>query len=744
MNMRTTLMLMAATVAPLYAQQSTAPVAQVYTDMATPATTATATPTQRAAAYPALALIPTDVESVVTINDLAGIVNSAAQLGGEQAPAELMVLDSLAIATGKGTADAIKAAIPMLACKTGIDGKMEPLPQIDWGHYAKAPMAAIISQLADNYVKATKEAALKNISDTKLPPIYVVLTGKPQSEATLAEYYPMILEALTSDIEPDSKEELRTPVDVNGFSGIKLDIRGESFIDPDYEFDDEKDTYVLKELSEEQKILSAAIDKRSDVYVVLRQQGNAIIGVIAENPDDIKLPATAEESILNTPGVQAADANLDKSPVMLSYTAPAMLQNIAEIQYTPHVQIAQLVADTFTAMAAAATDAEKATFEAAAGSVNMLLTAAKSLLIPTGNVPDLCQIWKGENSIELQYTGNSQGISYAPGKLSLTAQADKPDTIFYAEQTPATIAAIPTCTDIIDAVVNAYNGYCASIKDEYKVGLEEQEAALAFLPECKELCNIFGSIGSGLGNSSAIVIDSAGSMPAILGGAPGNTTKIPRISFYSGVTDRTKLSDGWQSLLNFAAGVATKLGSDPTVVQMLPIVPTPVGNATSYSVALPWFTPDMVPNLTVSDTALAAGSSSVYNAELVTSATGNMDFAGAVFSLKFEPLAKTIRGIANELNAAAKAAAEPLRLGVEGEAEEEEIETDDEEYYSEEEEEFIAESDEEPSLQDSHDEIETAAQVLETIATVIDRVDGTITTTGDSQTIRVRVNLKKN
>lgn len=96
-----------------------------------------------------------------------------------------------------------------------------------------------------------------------------------------------------------------------------------------------------------------------------------------------------------------------------------------------------------------------------------------------------------------------------------------------------------------------------------------------------------------------------------------------------------------------AAGKAlTKAGSSPMLLGALPIRTSTVGKTASYSLALPFFTPETGCNVTVSDTAFALGTSARLNARVVGSATGHQDFAGAAFSVNVVQLAKVSRTIA--------------------------------------------------------------------------------------------------
>ena len=115
------------------------------------------------------------------------------------------------------------------------------------------------------------------------------------------------------------------------------------------------------------------------------------------------------------------------------------------------------------------------------------------------------------------------------------------------------------------------------------------------------------------------------------------------------------LSKGWDGLMQVAGDILEKAGQSRAMLAMIPIVPAQVGEAAmSYSVAVPGIlTPDMGLNVTVSDTAFAAGSSSALNSEIVTTASATQEFAGATMVINAQPLAVTARSLADAMLKAA-------------------------------------------------------------------------------------------
>ena len=110
MNMRATLMIMAATIAPVYAQAPIPAVNETYAALSATVQAPAASPDARAAVYPALAHIPADVEAFITLCDLSNMLKPCVKIitptGGEM-PEELLKLDSFALAIGSGSKEAL-------------------------------------------------------------------------------------------------------------------------------------------------------------------------------------------------------------------------------------------------------------------------------------------------------------------------------------------------------------------------------------------------------------------------------------------------------------------------------------------------------------------------------------------------------------------------------------------------------------------------------------------------------------
>ena len=736
MNIRTTLMLMAATVAaPAYAQQP----AEVFTTLSAPSTVQ-ATAEQRAAAMPALAVLPADVEICYTVTNLPALFDSIHNAGMmsdrdyEAMPEEVKAVHSVAIGAGAGSGKTLEALSSIYSIAMYNEGGNDVLR--NWAKMAVKEYQGALEELADKTAKATIADFKTAISEIKVGPAYGVLVGTAGSEAMLQEWFNAVVE----ELQEEDGDNGFAAVNVNGFSGIKVQMPAEE-AEPS-EWDDEYDIAMKQE-----------VVKRT-VYLLFKLEGNKIIAAVCENPEDIKLPATAQDSVLGTDKLAAADAKLDKGLHMVGYASPESSYAIKELTYGIVPRVGNDIVNGFKAIEAQGGE-NAARFAAAAKGAEGILTCLTQYLLSDVQNPTFGMAnWNGSD-IEVEFTADSNSATYKPGKLSLLKQAADPNTVLYAESTYWTYPNSPDLSKLIDCGLAVCDGFIASMPTEEQDAAEAQmQMVKAFLPEVKEAIAAFKLVGEGMDNTMGLIIDGNGTMPALLGGKPGNKTAFPRVAFYSGVSDRAKLSQGWDSILTVAGKVATKVGSDPAVLNMLPIVPRTIGKSTSYSVALPFFTENLVPNITVSDSAFVLGSSSALNAEIAESATGTMDFSGCVCSIKFAPLAKMLRSIATDLQARAEAEApktEPAKpvasTPVIVEMDEEEEFDEDGDYIPEDdfdEEEVYAYHYREPSPAESRaNNADDAADAAEAMAEYVEAVNVTCTTKDGSVTLRAQVKLNK-
>lgn len=738
MNMRTTLMLMAATVAgPVFAQQP----AEVYTALTAPSTV-TATAAQRAEAMPALAVLSADCESCFTFTNIPGFIDHLHAMGAiddedyADMPDEVRAVNSIAIAGGKGSA-AMITTIMHLYLSYNADGMISALKHIVAGtapEYKDTLCAEVDKALAANM-----ESFKALLAQGKIAPVYGVLVANPGYEPMIAEWYEMLTAEIAEEASYDDNMEFVT---IDGFCGIKLQIPAEA-AEPN-PWSDEFEVAFMQEAV------------KRNLYVLFKLEGDTIISVVCEDPADINTAATPEESILGTDKLAKADAKLNNGLHLAFYADAATCNSYTQYNSEDITQVGKVVQNMFTALAAKG-DSKQNTFTKAATAMGTFIDVWTNLTSGTSTMPTTGFVCWNDTCIDADLSCDNLGNAAKPAKLSLLNKAADPNTIIYFESAYPETCKLPHLNTLIDAGMDIAEGVIAiAPENERRTVTMEMAAVKAFLPDAKQAVEALGTITSGLDNSFALVVDNQATMPTCLGGKLGNTTAFPRIAFYSGVSDRSKLSEGWDALLSVAGNVAQKVGYDPDVVQMLPIAPKMAGSATSYSIVMPWFTEDFVPNLTVSDSAFVVGSSAKLNAEIAETATGTLEFPGAVCTIKFAPLATTLRSVADDMadRAEAESAKNPAKatpapvvvVAADEEDFDEEFDEDadyvDEEEFDEEE--IYSYHYREPSAAERRAEnFDDAADAAEAIAEYVDSINAAYTSQNGEARMHIQVNFKK-
>lgn len=647
MNTRTTFMLMAATVvAPLYAQQPTESAADIFQTLAASQPAAVqATVEQKAAAFPALKAVPADADAFFCFTHVAEHVERLRQAGclgalleGEDNP--LLRVEGLSVALGKGSSASLEAISPLLRLASSQD-QVGTVTQI-WASQAKENLSAVLSRVAADALAQQSQEATAQSPEVLVHPIYLTVTFKPteprvqdwgNSLTSSLQGFASRVDEVGEPVDPSGKPI--ESVDINGMSGIR--IKGSVFSQG-------------AETPTDKTPLGQELEKRT-FYLLVKSDAASISVVLCERPDEIHFASIPEESVLATD--KLASSALRPGMIAAAYANPELTRWNQSFSLQSFVDTANAIRSQFEHLGPV-DPASKEAYDKAAAAVGMVAEQVEKFYRATPGVPSLMQLWTEGKSVVMESTSPlPEGVSYLPTRLRLTGLAKEADTILYFEGgSVQRKEALPSSSSILDGALDVARAVLLTLpeqkQDEYSA---QWQMVNSFLPDAKSLSSALELMGSGLTGSSALVVDAGGSLPPALGGTPGNKIAIPRISVYSGISDRSRLAAAWQQVLAVAGNVAVKLGQDPAIVGMLPIMPTHAGDAMSYSVALPFFTEDMAPNVTINDTALALGSSPVLNSRVVASATGAVDFTGAVFSFHPAPLAASLRAIADSLAA---------------------------------------------------------------------------------------------
>ncbi len=732
MTTRTLLVTLAASLAPLYAQQPAAPAttAQLFTELARPLPSKpTASPEQRAQLMGALALLPQDVSDFAVLTNVGGNLLRLAESGTfpelqvGDLPRELLALDNIALAGTAATPATYALLRHSLVSLSTLSSSMQLAET--WAAEARRELAdTIIEELllrADAGMPQPQGAS----QGVHLPASYSIITCKPGGEGLLQYLYELQLR----EMRAETPEGVSLVEDAAGFTGIRIDVAKA--------FHTELEEATRNMAPRRREMLMQQLSQHP-IHLLTRLQGNALITALCQDPQDLKLAASPAESLLATDKLAGCDARLGEGLIAAARISPELAAVCRAAHTEPSAHLAAGISAVFTRLAEQE-PTNKEVYEKAAAGISFLSNAVQDLTRPVTQ-PSTLLIWCDGN-LHLSATSDALGCSYRPGELRLAAMAEAPQTSLYAESTPMqTGLTPPESRALVDAAFATAEGFALTLaEDERRQANNTLSTIRAFVPELGSIAAAGSTICRGLNGHAALVMDSTlAPLPAVPGAQPGLQAEAPRFALYAGVSERNKLAEGWADLKASAAQLAVKLGAPAEIINLLPITTRQVGNAMSYSITLPFFTQDAVPSVAVTDTGLTLGSSVNLTTLVAESATGTTPFAGGAFALKFAPLAKTLRSLATALDHDAEEAIPAANSEVRLEKESGEA--------------VLVNSPEGPALlcyrsrftspEDAADTLSTAAAVFEFASTVAEGLFGTSTVENGQHTLHVEVKMK--
>lgn len=534
---------------------------------------------QRTAAYSTLAAIPADVEAVISINHVGQIVQGLAANGiipADQVNGDMTMWDGGAVAFSTKAMGTLEKLLPALK-NIKVNAACGEQPQ-----------------LSEEDVQAIAQAI-----DTCGPigPVYATIAVNPGAEAKLAEMYNKCIE--------DLKTKKDVYAEYNGYKGIHKNLVDE------------------KHLAQLPAPLQEALKKHS-FYAVSKLVGNTIQIVVCEDVADIRHAATPEESVLATDKLKAGDAHLGGSSYVIAYGS----QKLADLTNKMNTISEQL--DSLTPMLDSLGDAPEAA-QVKEGFGKVLAELKKLDNTAPVQHADFMQIWS-DGVIHMEARGDARGYTFQPAKLVGAQHAA--NAAVYVEWTPGTCG-----SDF--SMAKLWEGVEQTLPAIAKMSGEEGEAYLAEYNQAKPVIqsvgNALGTVGSGMGGSSFVLVDGNGSMPS----DKPEGTAVPRVVYASGVTNRPAFAQGWAQLKDAVAQGLTAYGQDASLVNMLPAQEVQEGNATVTSLVTPLNGPDFAANVAISDQVIAFGTSPKQTAVVANSDVASAEtFAGVKFSVNMDALSK--------------------------------------------------------------------------------------------------------
>lgn len=667
MTKTTTLLLMAATLVPLPLRAAPAPTAaQRFEALAAPQQPCCADSQRRMAQFAVASLLPADIEMALVLPHVKEHMKDYCPAGALLAAP----VDSIALGLADGSAKSI-AALRAFKTLMMLPGAAEDAA-MEWRKDARNSLSDLITQAASRLGQESRSQAGGELAQVVIHPIYLIASPDKGAGDALKALTTLYTDALVlqSGNMPGAEA-----VETGGMKGVKISGKVLSeLIAVEEAHEDEKP-------SDESLYLQAELSKRT-FYLLAGMRGDKAVLVLCEDPEEIRWAANAEQSVLATEAWKAADTCPADGNISLIATMSPALYASTQCACDPSIGVLSHLGELFKVMADRES-ADAAVFQAAATGLNTLASNARALRVNVTKAATAL-VWETPGHVHLSLRSDALGLSYKPGQLRLTSMADVPNNVLYLESTEMLWARKPNVDQIIQAAAAALEGGLATLRPEKRSEISHYMQQLKlYRPELQEARQALLALREGLCNTDAFVVDASEQTLPLMG---DKKQYLPCFAYYSGVCKRTMLSAGWDGLTVAAGKALAKAGSSPLLLGALPVATSSLGNATSYSLAMPFLTPELGGNVTVSDSAFAIGTSSRLNAQIVQSATGHLDFAGAAFCVNFVELAKVSRSMAE-----------------------------------------IADRQEELLGDDIDDDAETAADMAEAAASMFERVSGTST-----------------
>ncbi len=622
----------------LYAEQKPTEILHYLTQ---PQSAQQVTAEQRLAIFPTLADIPSDVCSVTTIGDFR---KAAAGLMSQPYLAPFIGM------TGKNPADILKQIPDVTSASFAISPALNDMLLT----YAKLSYLNSNEMLSKGWSDvAADPAAIKAIAEAldaqlskdfkmDIPTLYLSASFGKDS-AYVKQVEDMLMTSIKQVFSSATPEDLAntglSQQQITGGVAVGLNM---SFL-----FDN-----VLGQIdklpAESRNILEPIIKQLKDkkVYIAFSRQGNHLRLALTGDITKPIFPVAAAQSIAGSPRLDFSNKELLMNPLMISSTS--VDPKIMDASLDLFQQWIAAYGTLFTSMGGK--DASiKATMDAGAKALDAYAKGYTQLSKQiTCTAFDAVVFADGNLNIEIS---SQAGYTLKPGKLKALPLVDQKDTVLYGEVAGGTTIdwgmGLDACIDngfaLAEAVTLTLN---ADIRKEIMPTLQVFKA---FAPDAKQLLGNLCTSVSGMSAPLGMVVDVKGQAPNFLNG-DAKTIAVPRASFFTTVTDRSKIAKGWEDAKNTAKGLMTKFGQDPAMIDLIATTATEKDGMTLHTPSMPVFTADAVPNIVISDQLWTLGNSPTYNMETQKALTTSVPFTGSVFALKIAPL----MALANEMSKAAK------------------------------------------------------------------------------------------
>lgn len=626
--MRMSLLLLAALwAAPL------APAQSVVTEPAVPAPAFAAS--EVAEQLPALAMLPQQTEGFISLGHPSAL---AQQCGaGEEMVQGTADVEGVALGFSAGSAEALRRALPLLNLLQTEEA--EESPAALWAAAAHELPARIIRLQDAQHTQENIDMALAALEQWHLPPVYAVVSVRPESAAQLPEWQRRLVEELSADAHAE-------PLSAGDWKGVRLHVSPEE-IEPAEQF------------SLLQKVRLTEALKRFSLCVMCTVREHALVVAVCTDPAEAQPAVSPVSSVLSS----EHSAFLSSRPRLFAagYVCPALqaLQREAQLQSMRSLfGFATGVFKTLAVEDAPALDVYQ-------GAVNALacLQEQAERLCPEQKRAGTMLAWTEGDTLCMESESDACGSRFLPTEGVALPESDS--RFFTLVSDPMErrnrvefASVLQACVDLTEGVAetlsNENRETLQSVLMQYRLFQSEQEAFGA----------AFESWDRGLNGRVAVVADGQGEVPAsLIGGSPAHMVPIPRVAVCAGMRHRAEVAAAWDKALAAAGASLRKMGADESVLRELPLTSAQEGNVSLHSLSLPMCCPAFSPSVALSERQWVLSSSAVLGAQLAAAPVQvPAVVGGASFCFRPQPLAELLQKMAAEESELAEYAASAAQM----------------------------------------------------------------------------------
>lgn len=603
-------------VAPLHAAATPQ---EIFNRLAEPAKPAPVVPEKRAAALPALALIPAGADMVLASAAAGEDTLELLRLLGVEITDDMKrwlgSVKSVALATGDG-ADALHSMMPLLLHASQME--QMKLCEESWVRHANPAFADAIHRGFARQMQLQQQAVLSAYRSAHLSPIYYATTAHP---GRVADFLAMHRECLGRMQAAAQKDDALTWVEMGGFAGLRLSQLTAY-------------KWIMKAEPQDAAIRDSLAER--ELYLLTRVLGGAAITVLCERPADVVLPQDALFSILPSSRLDGADAYIDN--LRLTGWCSAAFHRALRLGLESHpYPLTLAVLQALGNIAAADQVGEhQPIYQKAAHDIAWLVWQPP--FFNEISTPLAVQVWQPQDgTLAMESVGGAQGMDFEQGELHFASQAAAPNAVFYLESTPFRAPHPPHFDDYWQkmgaALMGASQGIAITLRaEDQQHVLPLLRYAEIFRPEAAALCNALQTASSGLGAPFAL-----------LAAQEGESTGW---AFCAAVRNRASLANGWQQMLNAVSMALGKLGISPELVRALPVSDVSLGGtAREHAIELPGMAASSLPRVAVSDSRFVLGNSAKFNAAVLNTQDSPMNFCGAANAVDIPRLAAALKHV---------------------------------------------------------------------------------------------------